>query len=97
MEPATTNDEMPSVLKKAISKPDITTNDEMPSVLKKAISKPDITTTKPPEIKKKNYLQETLAYLESFCVGLALSVQTLRHDMEKEYNLETLTQDPETE
>lgn len=46
---------------------------------------------------KRNYTQEFMGIVEQFSIALAASVQDLRHEMEKEYNLDTLTTDLENE
>lgn len=50
----------------------------------------DVQTPVPPAVDK-NYLQETMGLLEGFMIGLAASIQDLRHEMEKDYGLKTLT------
>lgn len=44
----------------------------------------------------RNYLQETLAAIEAHFTSLAVLLQHLRHEMEIEYGLVTLTSEAET-
>ena len=46
---------------------------------------------------RRNYLQETLAAVEAHFTSLAVLLQHLRHEMEIEYGLQTLTSEAETE